>query len=419
MTLVDRVKNILVTPRTEWSLIAVEPAAAGPIVSGYVVPLAAASAAAGLIGALIVGAAVSAVVGGLGTGVIGAFVGACISVVFSIIGVFILSFIINILAPSFGAQKDSVQSLKVAAYSLTAVWVAGLAQVVPFLGTLVVLIGGVYGIYLMYLGLPRVMKAPEDKAPLYTVVIVVTMIVAGFILFMLWAAILGLGVVGSGLVGSVTGSTPAASQSSFDPDSPLGKLEGLGAKLEESAKKMEAAEKSGDTNAQVSAALEGLGTLFGGGKRVDPVGVDLLKPFVPETFAGLPRTSSSAEKTGIASIMVSQAQATYSDGGQKSVTLEISDTGGVSGLVGLASWAGVQGEREDDSGSERTHKVDGRLVHEKVSKTGGSNEYGLVLGDRFMVKAEGRGVDLAALKSAVSGLDLDRIEAMKDVGVQP
>jgi hypothetical protein len=179
MTLVDRVKNILVTPKTEWSLIAVEPAAAGPIISGYVVPLAAASAVAGLIGALIVGAAVSALVGGLGTGVIGAFIGACISVVFSIIGVFILSFIINILAPSFGAQKDSVQSLKVAAYSLTAVWVAGLAQVVPFLGTLVVLIGGLYGIFLMYLGLPSVMKAPEDKVPLYTVVIVVTMIVAG------------------------------------------------------------------------------------------------------------------------------------------------------------------------------------------------------------------------------------------------
>jgi hypothetical protein len=63
--------------------------------------------------------------------------------------------------------------------------------------------------------------------------------------------------------------------------------------------------------------------------------------------------------------------------------------------------------------------VNGRLVHEKVSKTGGSNEYGVVLGDRFMVKAEGRGVDLAALKSAVSSLDLDRIEAMKNAGVQP
>ena len=75
-------------------------------------------------------------------------------------------------------------------------------------------------------------------------------------------------------------------------------------------------------------------------------------------------------------------------------------------------------KRKTDQGSERTQKVDGRLVHERVSKTGGSNEYGIVLGDRFLVTAEGRGVDLATLKSAVSGLDLRKLESMKDMGVQ-
>ena len=418
MALVDRVKNILVTPRTEWGVIAAEPAGTGPLITGYVVPLAAVSAAAGLIGSLIVGAAVSAIVGGLGTGIVGAFIGACISVVFAVIGVFILSIIINLLAPSFGAQKSGEQALKVAAYSLTAVWVAGLAQIVPILGMLVVFIGGLYGIYLMYLGLPPVMKAPSDKAPLYTVVVVVCMIVLGFVLMMFWAAVVGVGILGSSMISGSRGTgAPAASESRLDPDSPLGKLEALGNKLEESTKKMEAAEKSGDSGAQVAAALEGLGTLLGGGSRVEPVSVDLLKPFVPETFAGLPKRSSSAEKTGLANIMVSKAEARYGDG-EKNVTLAVSDTGGVSGLVGLASWVGVQGEREDDSGSERTQKVGGRLVHEKVSKTGGSNEYGLVLGDRFIVSAEGRGVDIGTLKAAVSALDLSRIESMKDMGVK-
>ena len=116
--------------------------------------------------------------------------------------------------------------------------------------------------------------------------------------------------------------------------------------------------------------------------------------------------------------MVSKAEATYGDGAGKSVTLEISDTGGVSGLVGLASWAGLEGEKEDDSGSEKTRKVGGRLVHERTSKRGGSNEFGLVLGDRFLVSANGSGIGVDELKAAIDGLDLARLESMKGAGVQ-
>jgi hypothetical protein len=198
----------------------------------------------------------------------------------------------------------------------------------------------------------------------------------------------------------------------------MGKLQQMGARLEESNKKMEAAKASGDQKAQTAAAMESLGTLLGGGKRVDPVAIDELKAFVPESFAGLPKKSSSAEKNGIAGLMVSKTEARYADGAGKSVTLEISDTGGVSGLMGLASWAGVEGEKEDDGGSEKTQKVGGRLVHERASKTGGTNEFGLVIGDRFMVSAKGSGVGVNELKSAVSSLDLAKLEAMKDAGVQ-
>ena len=78
----------------------------------------------------------------------------------------------------------------------------------------------------------------------------------------------------------------------------------------------------------------------------------------------------------------------------------------------------MQGESEDDSKAERTEKVNGRLVHEKRSKVGGSNEFGIVLGDRFIVNAEATGIDLPTLKNAVSGLDLAKLESMKDVGVK-
>jgi hypothetical protein len=80
---------------------------------------------------------------------------------------------------------------------------------------------------------------------------------------------------------------------------------------------------------------------------------------------------------------------------------------------------GVQGEKEDDNGFERTKNENGRLIHEKSSKReGGGNEFTIVLGGRFIVSAKANGLDLAALKTAVSGLDLAKLEGMKDVGVQ-
>jgi hypothetical protein len=142
-----------------------------------------------------------------------------------------------------------------------------------------------------------------------------------------------------------------------------------------------------------------------------------LKPFVPAAFANLPRLQSSAEKTGMGPIMVSKAEATYGDNAGKEVTLEITDTGGVSGLVGLVGWMGLQEEKETEDGYERTSKVGNRLVHEKTSKSG-SNEFGIVLGDRVMVSARGRGIELSELKTAVSTLELDKLEGLKNVGVK-
>ena len=109
------------------------------------------------------------------------------------------------------------------------------------------------------------------------------------------------------------------------------------------------------------------------------------------------------------------ARASYGDG-EKSATLEITDTGGVSGLMGLASWMGVQEERENDDGYERTGKVNGRITHEKSSRSS-DNEFAIVVGERFMVSATSRALDVNALKAAVSDLELQKLESMKDQGV--
>jgi hypothetical protein len=420
MDIVQRAKNICLTPSSEWQVIAAEQTPTGDLITGYVAPLVAIGAVAGFVGGSLVGISLP-FMGTYRVPVVTGLVGAVFTFVMAIVGIFVLSLVINALAPTFGGQQSSAQALKVAVYSYTPAWVAGVLQLLPTLGILVI-IAALYGLYLLYLGLPRLMKCPEDKAIGYTVVVVICAIVISVVIAAVGGVIAGAGAIGAGVArGTMLGGTPAARSSApvqFDKDSPMGKLQAFGQKLEESNKKMEAAQKSGDATAQAAAAMESLGTLLGGGKRVDPISIDQLKPFVPETFLGLPKKSSNAEKVGAIGIMVSKAEATYGDGG-KSVTLNISDTGGASGLMGLAGWAGMQEEKEDEYSSERTHKVNGRIVHEKLSKTaGGTNEFGIVLGDRFVVSAKGQGVSLEELKTAMSGIDLARIESLKDVGVQ-
>jgi hypothetical protein len=414
MTLVDRAKNICLTPKSEWAVIAGEATTTGTLVVGYVVPLVAIGAVAGFVGGSLVGQTIP-FVGTVRIPIVAGLVLACFNFVMAIVGIAILAVIINVLAPTFGGEKSGMQALKVAVYSYTPAWIAGALKIVPLLGILAIL-GAFYGLYLLYLGLPRLMKSPEDRSLGYTVVVVICAIVG----ILVGAGAIGAGALTGGLTQAIGGAAAGgvgagASASNVSPDGG-GRLEELGRQLEAAGQKADEAERRGDTGGQVTAALEGLGALLGGGARVDPLDIEQLKPFIPETFAGFSKTSSKAERTGFAPLLVSKAEATYEQGDRR-INLEITDTGGVSGLVAFAGWAGVQGESEDESGSERTAKVGGRIVHEKRSKVGGQNEFGLVLGDRFVVNAAG-GVELDTLKAAVSSLDLARLESMKGVGVQ-
>jgi hypothetical protein len=414
MDLKTRAQNIITTPNTEWPVIAAEQSSTGSLITGYVMPLAAIGAIAGFIGGSLVGTTIP-FVGTYRAPFMVGLTSACFVFAMAIIGVVILAFIINALAPTFGGQQDSSQAMKVAVYSYTPAWIAGVLQIFPPLSVLGVL-AGLYGIYLLYLGLPHLMKAPQDKAVGYTAVVVVCAIVLSIVLGVIGGLVMAPAAL-AGLAGAGASGESASGGLTTDPNSALGKLEALGKSLEQSSQKMETAQKSGDTAGQTAAALEAMGTLFGGGKRVEPISLDQLTPFVPETFAGLKKQTSDAQRSGMAGIMVATAEATYGDDAGKRVNLEITDTGGASGIMGMASWAGVMGEKENDQVSERTEKVGGRLVHRSVSKTGGTNEFAIVLGDRFVVNAKGDGVDINALQAAVSSLDLAKLESMKNVGV--
>ncbi|MCL4801319.1 MAG: YIP1 family protein [Burkholderiales bacterium] len=192
--LLGRVLNILFQPRSEWSVIAGERTAPAALYLNYVAILAVIPAAATFVSLAFIGTLHA---GRFGAGV--AFASAVASYVLSLVMVFVVALIADALAPSFGGRKDLDQALKLTAYSMTASWVAGVLTFLPVIGALIALLGGVYALYLFYLGSPMLMKVPEDKAVGYTAVIVAIAIVAAFVIGMLNAALFGTGMMMGGM----------------------------------------------------------------------------------------------------------------------------------------------------------------------------------------------------------------------------
>jgi hypothetical protein len=232
------------------------------------------------------------------------------------------------------------------------------------------------------------------------------------------AGIIGTGmVVGAGAGGVRLGD--AGGSVTIDADSALGKLAAAGQKMEAASKRLEAAQKSGDADAQAKAMGAMMGAALGGGDEVVALSPELLKPFVPATLAGLPRTDFSAEKNGALGMQVSEAHATYSDDASgRSLRLEVTDMGSAKGLMAMAGWAALQQERQTEHGYEKTYKVDGRLVHEEWDGQDKHGEYGIVLGDRFSVKLSGNAESMDQLKAAAASINLAGLEALKAQGVK-
>jgi Yip1-like protein len=187
MSLVERAKSVCLSPDSAWATIAAEHAEAPTLIVGYVLPLAGAAAVAQAIGLAVIGQSF----GAFGTYRLpfGSAIGMAVaSVVFAAVFVVVLSMIIDALAPTFGAEKNREQALKVAVYSATPAWIAGVLQIVPALGVLA-LVGALYALYLLYLGLPRLMKSPADKTIGYLGAVIACAVVIGIVGSMLMASI--------------------------------------------------------------------------------------------------------------------------------------------------------------------------------------------------------------------------------------
>jgi hypothetical protein len=80
--------------------------------------------------------------------------------------------VVEILAPKFGGPTDADAALKLAAFAPTVAWVSGAAIIVPILGALVALAGAFYALYTLYLGVPIVMRVPQERAFTFTLAVI-------------------------------------------------------------------------------------------------------------------------------------------------------------------------------------------------------------------------------------------------------
>jgi hypothetical protein len=170
MDLVKRVNGILLTPKTEWQ--AIEPESGDPayLFTNYVAILAAIPAVCGFIGTTIVG-----------RNVVGGLVAAIVYYVLTFVMVYLVALIADALAPTFGGQKNQPNALKLTVYSMTPAWLAGVFLLIRSLAILCVL-AALYGLYLFWLGVPALMKAPAEKSVPYTAAVVVCGIVISLVI---------------------------------------------------------------------------------------------------------------------------------------------------------------------------------------------------------------------------------------------
>lgn len=180
MALMERAKNILLQPKQEWPVIDTEQASIGGLYTGYIIPLAAIGPIAMIIGWSLFGMRLP-FVGSMKIPISYGIRTALITFVLGLVGVFVLALIIDALAPTFGGQKNQIQAMKVATYAYTAAWVGGIFGLIPALAILG-LLAAIYSLYLLFLGLPVCMKAPQDKAAGYTAVVIVVALVLYFVI---------------------------------------------------------------------------------------------------------------------------------------------------------------------------------------------------------------------------------------------
>lgn len=196
--IVQRVINIITKPKQEWQVIAGEQPNTMKLIGGYafvlaLIPAISAFIKYGIIGITFMGYTSRSISSGIQTGLI--------QLVSAIIGVYLLAWVIDLLAPSFDSEKNFGRSLQLAVYATTPQWVAGILLLFSTTMSFLIMLIGLYAIYLLAVGMPIIKGTPQGKVVGYVALTIIAMIVIGLLLALVLGAIIGIFFVGSAGLG--------------------------------------------------------------------------------------------------------------------------------------------------------------------------------------------------------------------------
>ena len=171
MWLIERAKAIVLRPQSEWKVIEQEPETLRDLLVSYVAILATIPEVARFLGQSFIGGY---------TPLVPSLIRAIVVYLVTFAMVYIIAGVIDLLAPRFGGEKNFANAVKLSVYSHTPLWLAGIFLLIPGLNFLLIL--GVYGVYLLWTGLPLLMRVPTEKALPYAVVVTACALIPAVIL---------------------------------------------------------------------------------------------------------------------------------------------------------------------------------------------------------------------------------------------
>jgi hypothetical protein len=159
-----RALNLLLHPAETWDAIEAEPDTIERLFRHWVLPLAAIPAVGRMLSQLSFGHFEIFGIRFYHPNVIAVFGDAVASYALTLISVYLLALVVDHFATQFGGERSRTQAFKLIAYSGTAAWVSGAFLILPTAGSVFALLGMLYSLYLLYLGLPKLMRS----APVFT-----------------------------------------------------------------------------------------------------------------------------------------------------------------------------------------------------------------------------------------------------------
>lgn len=352
-SIVKRAKAIISNPKEEWKVIRAESRPSSDIFMRYMLPLSAIGPIAGFFGGRMFGGGLFS---SLASGVVG-FAGA-------LAGTVAMALVATKLAPKFGGEPTGNNAFKLVVFSSTAAWLAGAFALIPSLGIFTLL--GLYSLYLFYEGAGPLLKIPDEKRGAFTGVMLACGVAIGIATSSI-AGTVGYLAGGGNLQEDIQinlSNMPDSAQITFDAD---------------------------DAD-QIEDLTQG---------EIKPVSAEDLAGLFPERIGPYSKVDSESSTVGE---IASTAQASYR-WRNYSFDLSIADLTAMGAVASLLQDSDIQYNRQEDDGYEKLGKVDGRMVHEKWDDSENNGTYEILVGDRFMVKAEGNTRQVDGLRAAVNAID--------------